>query len=179
MKTFRVKVFLIACAAIVVAMLVFASHTSQSSLKDSVIAKPLNIDQFSSDIFTSLGSPTIDKAYKFCQKRKFAKAQQLLSDAGTSIQNQPTAQFIQAICYLQKEELKKAEQLLQELKQNGYPFVQDQVNWCLAVLNLKQNKINDAQPYLEILAGQPNADHHVEACTLIKELGLVSKIAFL
>ena len=174
MKALKVSVFLSAVMALLLAMILFAGHTNlkDENLKEKVLKRSLSLDHFSSDVFSSAGSSSILNAYEFCQKNKFDKALQLLEEADASIQNHPTAKFIQAICYNRQKQLNTAESLLLQLSESGHPFLQDQVNWCLAVLYLQSNKVDEAQPYLEILAGQPNADFHIEACKLMVELGL-------
>ncbi len=180
MKNFKVSISLIAVVALVV-MIVFASHTQsgEKRLTDEIVDQPFDIDHFSSSFFTSTGDPIVDKAYQYCQKKKFKKAQELLNTSGEMVLRLPPARFLQAICFAQNNEVNKAESLFKELKALGYPFIEDQTTWCLAVMHLKQNQVARAQQYLEILAGEPTAEFHIEACTIMKELGLTTEVIVL
>lgn len=177
MKTVKVSVFLFAILAMVMASFVFVGHnTKPKNLKEKITSLQLNVDQFSINLQNSFDNSIIEEVYRLCQKQKFGRAKHMIDIAGVDLKEKPEIRFLNAICLFNNKNLAEAETEFIALQEGGHPFMQDQINWCLAIMHLKQNKIHEAHPYLEVLAGQPNADFHIEACTLLKELGLSNSL---
>lgn len=165
------SLYFIATAA---ALIIFLGFTQITDSSDSTSrgGKISEMDKFAYPMFSSESDQEVKEVFSLCSKEKFDAAIQMI-DAKEHADD-PRFRFAKAFCYLKMEELEKAELLFSNLLEEGFPFIQDQSIWYLAVTNLKMNNVKKAQNYLEILAGQPTSDFHMEALNLLEQLASVS-----
>ncbi len=164
MRSLNTKsLYLIAAAAI----LLFGGYTIITEQNENTAAE---LDRLAYPMFTSNADASIKEVYTLCQKEKFEQAIDLINTSTEQESYDPRLQFAKAFCLLKMEDLENAKSLFNELIQDGFPLIQDQSMWYLAVTNIKMEKMKEAEGYLQILAGQPNADFHIEAVNLLQQL---------
>lgn len=129
-------------------------------------------DEIAYPMFTSDTDMEVKAIFNLCGNKKFSKALNAIRNLDSKHLNDPRLQFTEGVCLLQLENFESAQEKFEDILHNQYPLMENQAMWYLAVTKIKLNKIDQAQKYLEILAGQPNAEFHVQALDLLKELGL-------
>ena len=130
------------------------------------------LDRLAYPMFTSNSDSEIKEVFTLCQKKRFDQAIDRINAFSSQSAEDPRLVFAKAFCLLKLEEFEGANDLFNRVIEDGFPLIQDQTMWYLAVTNLKMKKMEEAQGYLQILAGQPNADFHLEAVNLLEQIGV-------
>ena len=88
------------------------------------------------------------------------------------LQDEYNSQLILAagIAYLEMGAYEQAIEKFNVLIDNNDKFLKDQAVWYLAMTMLKCKKVGEAKRYLEILAGDKNADKHRDATVVLENL---------
>ena len=167
MRSLKTKsLYLVAFAAI----LLFGGYTFIAEQNGHTNNREL--DQLAYPMFTSSSDSEIKEVFTLCQKKRFDQAIDRIETVERQIANDPRLVFAKAFCLLKLEEFESADHLFNQVIEDGFPLIQDQTMWYLAVTNLKMKKMEEAQGYLQILAGQPNADFHLEAIDLLEQINV-------
>ena len=131
----------------------------------------VDIAEVAYPMFTSDSNDEVKTIFQLCSNSKFGKALSAIESLDLVKQSDPRLQFTAGICLMQLEKFDQAKRKFEHVVEGQFPLVTEQAMWYLALTNVKTDQIGKAQKYLKILAGQPNAEFHVHALQLLKELG--------
>lgn len=163
----------------VFAFLILGGYTIIRDQHTNIDALFNEVDHFDYPMFAQASDDTSREVFQLCRKKKFTQAYKLIESFHPQAEIDPRLLFAKGICLLQLDRYSQAEAIFQELLAENYPLIQDHTMWYLALINLKTSRLDEAQNYLYILAGQPNADYHMQACDLLKELGFSPQIVLM
>ena len=171
MRSFKSKSWQVFAIAILTLM-VLGGYTIIQDQNNTVttIRTATDLQQVHYPMFTSTSDNSVKQVFNLCQKKKFNEALDMINVANSDIQNDPRYLFAKGVCLLNLDQLNDAQEIFSDLVDAGYPFIQDQTMWYLAVTSLKLEQLDKAQSVLEILAGEPTSDFHIEAVNLLKQI---------
>ena len=108
---------------------------------------------------------TADGLYR---EGQFSEAQALLESLEAELGDAPKVSMALAICYIETDQLEKAQNKLNELYDN--PLYQDKVQWYLALIALKNKQPAIARAELEKLSQDQNSNYQDRAKNLLRKL---------
>ena len=171
MRSFKSRSWhLLAIAILTLTVLGGYTFIQDQSAESAGLTKAANLEQSAYPMFTSNVNADVKSVFALCQKKKYTQALALIEGLDESTQLDPRFTFAKGLCFLNLDYFQQASQVFTQLIEEGHPFIEDQTMWYLAITNIKLEKVEEAQSFLEILAGEPTSDFHIQAVNLLKEL---------
>ena len=104
------------------------------------------------------------------EQKAYAEALPLLESLVANDSGNTQLHLSIGICKMELDRHDEAIDDIQKVLTLGDPLLEDQANWYLALIHVKQNQPTLARTFLQKLAEDSAADHHAEARQLLEQL---------